>query len=297
MSITERLSRAVAGVMLALGVVALGACEGAGHVDSDELVGAPEESGEELTGVVTKGATVRVLADLNLRSGPGTGYGVLRVIPEGSLVVTAKGSPTNSFYQVKHDGLTGWVFGMYLSLVDVGDGDGDEGTEHEDTGGVPGATSRENSIERAKSVVGFSYWWGHGRWRPEGPTSSTAGDCDGSCPNCSHSGKYGADCSGFVAKAWQVPSSNDDLTDDQHPYSTADFVRSTSQWTVINRSQIEKADAMVYRSGGAGHIILYASGDAWGSLRAYECKSCSAGCVYNLRTVSSSYKTIRRKGW
>jgi uncharacterized protein YraI len=298
MSIMKRLSQVLVGATLAFGVAMTGGCEGSSGVESDELTGAPEDvNGEELTGSVTVGAKVRTTSDVNLRSGPGTGFKVLRVVPKSSLVVTVKGTPSKSFYQVKHNGLTGWIHGSYLSLVDEGDGDGDEGTTSSNTGGTPASSTRDNAINRAKSGVGFSYWWGHGRWRPEGPTSSTKGSCSGSCPNCSHKGSYGADCSGYVAKVWQVPSSNTDLTDDQHPYSTADFVKNTSQWTIINRSSVKKADAMVYRSGGAGHIIVYNSGDAWGSLNAYECKSCSAGCVYNLRTVSSAYKTIRRKGW
>ena len=39
-----------------------------------------------------------------------------------------------------------------------------------------------------------------GRWRADG---TDHGSCSGSCPSCSHSGKYGADCSGLIAKAWQ----------------------------------------------------------------------------------------------
>ncbi len=57
------------------------------------------------------------------------------------------------------------------------------------------------------------------------------------------------------------------------------------------------ADALVYHSGSAGHVFVYGSGDGWGSMYAYECKGCSYGCVYNLRTASSSYHGIRRSGF
>jgi hypothetical protein len=96
---------------------------------------------------------------------------------------------------------------------------------------------------------------------------------------------------------WQVPASNTDLTDDSHPYSTADFNEDTSQWTTVDQGALKQADAMVYRSGGAGHIFIYDHGDAWGSMYAYECKGCSAGCTAGLRTASSAYHAIHRTGY
>jgi hypothetical protein len=153
------------------------------------------------------------------------------------------------------------------------------------------------AIDRAAAGVGFSYWWGHGRFLPEGPSSTNAGSCDGSCPSCTHSGSYGGDCSGFVAKVWVVPSSNDDMSVDSHPYSTADFVEDTSQWTTVAHDDMQIADAMVYRSGGAGHIFIYEYGDPWGSMYAYECKGCSYGCTAGMRTASSAYHAIRRAGY
>jgi uncharacterized protein YraI len=163
------------------------------------------------------------------------------------------------------------------------------------SGGSGGATGA--AIARAKSGTGFSYWWGHGRFLDAGPTSSTAGSCSGSCPSCSHSGTYGGDCSGYAAKVWEVPSSNDVLSSDSHPYSTSDFNVDSSQWSTVSRSSLKEADALVYNSGGEGHIFIYDSGDGWGSIYAYECKGCSYGCVAGFRTASSSYHGIRRAGY
>jgi uncharacterized protein YraI len=305
MSILKHLPKALVVTTLVGAAAGLSACEGTGAVDSEQLVGVEEPSGEELTGTVAVGTKVKTTADLNLRSGAGTGYKVLRVMPKGSTVTIVSSSPQNSFYQVKHDGLTGWAHGSYLALSGStggsssgGSSSGGSSSGGSSSGGSSSSGSaRDNAVNRAKSGVGFSYWWGHGRWRPEGPTSSTKGSCSGSCPGCSHSGQYGADCSGYVAKIWQVPSTNTDLTKDAHPYSTADFVKDSSQWSTISRGSLTKGDAMVYNTNGAGHIILFSSGDGWGSLNAYECKGCSAGCVFNTRTASSSYKAIRRKGW
>jgi hypothetical protein len=148
-------------------------------------------------------------------------------------------------------------------------------------------------VQRAQSGVGFSYWWGHGRWIPGGLSSSNKGVCTGSCPNCSHTGGYGADCSGYVGKIWQVGANGSDPTVDGHPYSTSTFVGSSSSWSTVARGNALKGDALVYNQNGAGHIFLYESGDGWGSMWAYEAKGCSYGIVHDLRTASSAYKAIR----
>jgi MYXO-CTERM domain-containing protein len=150
--------------------------------------------------------------------------------------------------------------------------------------------SRDAIIARAKTGVGYSYWWAHGAWRLDG---TQHGSCSGGCPSCSHSGSYGADCSGFVAKVWQVP--NDiAVDDDAHPYSTYHFKNQSNQWSSISRSDVQKGDALVYNTNGAGHIFLFESGDPWGSMWAYECAGCATGCVHNIRTAGSSYSAIRR---
>jgi hypothetical protein len=55
----------------------------------------------------------RTTAQLNLRSGPGTSYGILRVIPLGA-TVTLLGGPTSGWYQVRYDGTTGYASATYL---------------------------------------------------------------------------------------------------------------------------------------------------------------------------------------
>ena len=130
-----------------------------------------------------------------------------------------------------------------------------------------------------------------------GPSSGTKGYCSGSCPSCSHSGSYGADCSGYVAKIWQVPSSNDNVAQDSHPYSTWNFDNQSVSWHTISRGSVQAADALVYNSGSAGHIFLYEKGDGWGQMWAYEAKGCAYGIVHDLRYASSAYKAIRRNGY
>jgi len=157
---------------------------------------------------------------------------------------------------------------------------------------APEPMTTDEIIDLAASGVGYSYWWGHGCWRMDG---QQPGSCSGSCPNCTHSGSYGADCSGFAGKVWQVPSPSP-VSTNSHPYSTREFRYSETHWDIVSRGNARRGDAMVYRnsSNTAGHIIIYESGDPWGSSWVYEAKGCSYGIVHNLRSVSSSYVVIRR---
>lgn len=282
---------------LTLGVAAFGSgCAPTGSYEPENVEAADESQGDEnaLTASVPVGSILKTTANLNLRKGPSTGYGIKYTMPEGSSVSVEVGAPQNGFYKIKHNGTIGWAHGNYLVLVSSPEPQ----PEPVDPGEEPAPVGlRAQAIERAKQAMGFSYWWGHGRFADGGATAANRGSCSGSCPDCSHSGSYGGDCSGLAAKVWQVPSTNTSMSTDDHPYSTADFVNDTSKWFSVARSNLLQADAMVYRSGGAGHIFMYDSGDGWGSMYAYECKGCSAGCVEGYRTASSSYHGIRRTGY
>jgi len=261
----------------------IGACSSqAGDVDSEDLTGADDNTatvGEELSSSVPIGTTLAATANLNLRSGPGTGYRVLHVIPNGAHVTTVnRTTPSNGWYNIKHNGVVGWSSGAYLKAVTA----------------TTSSTPRTQAIARARSGVGFSYWWGHGRWVPG---STAHGACYGSCPGCSHSGANGADCSGYVAKIWDVPTSNS-ITVDSHPYSTYNFKYQTlGMWHRISRSDVKLADALVHHDGGAGHIFLHESGSGWGWMWTYEARGCSSGIVHDLRTASSAYVAIARNGY
>ncbi|MEW5742908.1 MAG: SH3 domain-containing protein [Myxococcota bacterium] len=280
-------------ILLMLGAVGLVGCGTASDavVSSDTLTGADDEAtlSDGLNTSLPVGSSLATTANLNLRTGPSTSYNIRLVIPKGGVVKTInRTTPEGSWYNVSYGGTAGWVHGGYVTLVD--------------TGGTPapspsGGSARQAAIARAKSGVGFSYYWGHGSWIPNGATSSTVGSCTGNCPNCSHSGRYGADCSGFAAKVWQVPASNDDVTVDSHPYSTVSFNGSNSQWRTVSRGSAQPADALVYNDGSAGHIVIYESGDAWGSMWAYEARGCAYGIVHNLRSFGSAYKAIARAGY
>ncbi len=237
-------------------------------------------------------ATAKTTANLNLRKGPGTGYSVIAVIPKGTTVSVVNKSPQNGFLNISFNGSNGWSHTDYLTVSTSGGGGGSTGGSAD----VNGAPSPDNAIARAKAAVGFSYWWGGGAWLASGATSSNRGSCSGSCPSCSHSGRYGADCSGLVAKAWQFGTK--ELSVNSHPYSTVSFNSDSSgKWYTVSRGSMRKGDALVYNSNGAGHIVIYEKGDGWGSPTVYECRGCSYGCVYNSRSFTSKYHAIRRSGF
>jgi hypothetical protein len=121
----------------------------------------------------------------------------------------------------------------------------------------------------------------------------------GNCPSCTHSGKYGADCSGLVAKVWQYGALP--LETNSHPFSTTDFVvEKANYWTTIaDHKNAKLADDAVYRKGGAGHIVMYEKGDAWGSPFVFECAACKkAACTApkNLRQSTRSFAAISSEG-
>lgn len=283
-------------VMLSATLTLVGCAGSVGETAADgELLTSAEEYGtlsSELSSGVALGSTLRTTSNLNLRTSASMSATVRLVIPSGATVTTVNVTqPNGGWYNVKYNGVTGWSYGSYLNLVSSG------GTPTTPNPTPAPTGARDAAISRAKGAVGFSYWWGHGRWIPFGATSSNKGVCTGSCPNCSHRGSYGADCSGLAAKVWNVPSSNNDMTVDSHPYSTLSFIGSNSQWSTISRSNAQRGDMLVYNTNGAGHIFVYESGDAWGSLWAYEARGCSYGIVHNLRTAGSAYKAIKRAGW
>lgn len=62
-----------------------------------------------------------------------------------------------------------------------------------------------------------------------------------------HNG-YRTDCSGFVSMCWELG----------HSYTTANFIDDTSEWSTLSSfDDLLPADAMVFRSGGSGHIMLF----------------------------------------
>ena len=280
--------------------------ETAGDVGDDADPDAPLVAADDgapigtVNQALTANGKMRATANVNLRKGAATSYAVLAVIPSGTVVTLLSAIAQNGFLNVEFNGTAGWSASSYLTeVVTTGGTSGSSSSGGTTSGGtvnLDGAPSPDNAIARAKAAVGFSYYWGGGAWLPTGATSSNKGSCSGSCPSCTHSGKYGADCSGLVAKAWQYGTKA--LEVNSHPYSTASFVNDLAgKWSTVSRSSLRKGDALVYNSGGRGHMVMYEKGDGWGSPTVIECRGCSYGCVYNARSFTSNYKAICRSGF
>lgn len=62
----------------------------------------------------------------------------------------------------------------------------------------------------------------------------------------SHEG-YRTDCSGFVSMCWKTGTS----------YTTASFIGGAASSTLGSYNSLQPADALVYRSGSHGHIVLF----------------------------------------
>ena len=196
--VSNRSARFVALSLTVLALASAAACAPAGpDPDSERLEGADEDaasSDQGLSGSFPVGTVLVTTAGLNLRSGASTSSSVRHVVPEGARVIVQQSSPSNGFYKVKHNGTLGWNHGGYLEVDPESANDeqsGDDGGDDADDGGKNQGSTRAAAMNRAKASEGFSYWWGHGRFRDSGATSSTRGSCSGSCPSCSHSGQYG----------------------------------------------------------------------------------------------------------
>lgn len=152
---------------------------------------------------------------------------------------------------------------------------------------APPEMTREQIVQRGRTGVGYSYWWGGGCWQSDG--GGNHGSCSGNCPSCTHSGTYGADCSGFVFKAWKVDG--DPLsTCDHGPYTAESFRNSGAWWSRVTRADAQPADALASTT----HVVMLDHGDPWGTPTILEARGCSYGIQRNTRSLGSEYLASKR---
>jgi hypothetical protein len=230
----------------------------------------------------------------NLRTGPSSNYLVQDCLADGTKGQAKKQS--GNWLQLEVGARIGWVYGKYLCLIsvapspDAGVPAMDAQSPKPDAGATPSKVievSRDGIINACQAFVGFSYWYGSAQFEVG---SKEYGQC---YSLSSHSGSNGADCSGFASKVWQLPEAMP-FNKNLHPFSTYSFYYDKTHWDHISRGEMKKADALVYRSGDSGHIVIYESGDVWGQDWVYEAQNCSAGIIHHLSTLGSSYQARRR---
>lgn len=141
--------------------------------------------------------------------------------------------------------------------------------------------SDSQCIDTARSGVGSPYSWGHARWKT---TDRTWG---------------GADCSGFVVKAWQVPRASA-ITEDYHPYGTYHLFNTSYHWYTIARKSLWKSDIVGYSdpdgSGSAtGHVVMYYYGDVYGTAMVLEAPGSGLKIRQAWRDISATKWGFRRR--
>lgn len=99
----------------------LAACGGTGSTPDEAGGQQTDEGGDELGGQVASGSKVETTAKVNLRTGPSTSQKIIETLPKGTTLTIVKSTPTAGFYQVDHDGTTGWVSGKYIAIVEDAD--------------------------------------------------------------------------------------------------------------------------------------------------------------------------------
>jgi hypothetical protein len=316
------LSRITRWIGLSCVLLTVGCVGQFGNVDPDDEVSEvgdpePEDADRNIAASFAVGSTVEVcgvFVGLNCRTGPSTGYRVVRVLPEATKGRVLKRS--YSWHKLDLGDGQCWSYGGYLCSSSGAPGapvppsqpaqpkQPSQPSAPPSTGGQgssgwrlpsPYHLTRPGIEATGRAFVGFSYWWGGARlpnpWQ-------TAGKSRGSCHSSTyngHSGSYGADCSGFVGMIWQLPTARS-FESAAHPYSTYQFYYDRTYWSAVDRGSVRKGDAMVYRGSGGGHIFVTTSVSSWGKHHAVEARGCSYGIVANLRSVSSSYRGRRRNG-
>lgn len=148
--------------------------------------------------------------------------------------------------------------------------------------GIPTLT-RAEIIARAESGLGTKYTWGRESWSPDSP------------------GTAGPDCSGYALKCWEVPKTllyqeEQGVNSNFSPrYTSYSFYNCLGPWYMLSsRSLLKQGDILAKNDGGSGHVVIYASGDAWNSPIIYEAPGTGLTVRRVSRYLGSEYKPLRR---
>lgn len=116
---------------------------------------------------ITVGAYAYTTHSVNQRYGPGTNYGIKRVLPQGAKVYVRSGPRNQVWYRVRYNGGSGYVHGKYLSRSSGGSNGGQSSggnrsiysASHRNLGFGPSSGARIDrviaSINRNSPLIGY----------------------------------------------------------------------------------------------------------------------------------------------
>ena len=248
----------------------LAACTGTtgGEPEGSTEAGNPDEGPVVAGEGLPAGRIIYTTASATLRAAASDKASSVRALAAGARLVVEGDSGVAGWYKVSIRGKSGYV---------------------RDSGLVRASTRFLGSLAHKATVenVGHAYHWGKAILPNASPTKATQGTCNGNCPTCTMGGTYGADCSGYVGVVFGLPKA------DTHPVSTGTLEQDNDQWVSVSRENAKFGDAFAYNDGG-GHVVIYESGDAWGTPMVYEARGCAYGIVHNTHKLSSKYVGVRR---
>jgi len=143
--------------------------------------------------------------------------------------------------------------------------------------------TRSEIVARAESALGLMYKWGRESWVPNLGTG------------------VGTDCSGLTLKCWEVPRTmlyqeEDGENATIYPrYTSHEFYSCSGPWSALSsRSLLKEGDILACSDGSSGHVVIYASGDAWNSPIVYEAPGFGQAIRRASRYLGSEYLPRRR---
>ena len=180
---------------------------------------APDPEPEPGDGGVTGSATVT--ENLNLRQGPGTDYGVITVLRQGT-TVEVRGSAQGEYYPVSQNGTSGWAHGGWLN---IGGSTPDPEPAPGDDGGAPvgddvtgtAVTTANLNLRSGPSPVSY----GVIAVIPQGATVEIRGGLENGYYPVSYNGTEGWAASGWLQLGGSAPSpAPDDGSAPDYLYTT-----------------------------------------------------------------------------
>jgi hypothetical protein len=142
-------------LVLALGASAftIPACAPGSGAESNEN---DSKNGSEVTGSLPVGTVLIATADVNLRKGPSSSYGIIDVVPDGASVTVVVSSPQNGYYDVKFGTETGWTSGQYYKLGSGSTSSSTGSTSSSSTSSSTGSSSGAGGSSTSSSATGSS---------------------------------------------------------------------------------------------------------------------------------------------